>query len=66
MSTQDHHKIDKVVLKMRHLHSAQQIVDDHTDQQKAQDWLAGVAGQSDKVKDLVMQELWRKEDFQST
>jgi hypothetical protein len=41
-----------------------QIVDDHTDQQKAQDWLAGVAGQSDEVKDLVMQELWRKEDFQ--
>jgi hypothetical protein len=43
----------------------QQIVDDCTDQQKAQDWLAGVAGQSDKVKDLVMQELWKKEDFQS-
>jgi hypothetical protein len=43
---------------------ARQIVDDCTDQQKAQDWLAGVARQSDKVKDLVMQELWRKEDFQ--
>jgi hypothetical protein len=43
---------------------AQQIVNDQTNQQKAQDWLAGVAGQSDKVKDLVMQELWRKEDFQ--
>jgi hypothetical protein len=41
------------------------IVDDRTDQQKAQDWLAGVANKTDDVKDLVMQQLWRREDFQN-
>jgi hypothetical protein len=41
------------------------IVDDRTDQQKAQDWLTGVANETDDVKDLVMQQLWRQEDFQN-
>jgi hypothetical protein len=27
--------------------------------------LSGVAEENDEVKDLVMQELWRKEDFQN-
>jgi hypothetical protein len=34
-------------------------------QQKAHDWLSGVAEENDEVKDLVMQELWKKEDFQN-
>jgi hypothetical protein len=33
--------------------------------QRAQNWLSGVAEENDEVKDLVMQELWKKEDFQS-
>jgi hypothetical protein len=41
-----------------------QIVDNQTTQQKAQDWLMGVAGESNDVKDLVMQQLWNREDFQ--
>jgi hypothetical protein len=35
-------------------------------QQKARDWLQGVADEEDNVKDLVMQELWKKEDFPNT
>jgi hypothetical protein len=46
-------------------HVACSIVDDRTDQQKAQDWLTGVANETDDVKDLVMQQLWRQEDFQN-
>jgi hypothetical protein len=34
-------------------------------QQKAQAWLEGVAEEPDEVKDLVMQQLWRREDFQN-
>jgi hypothetical protein len=29
------------------------------------DWLSGVAGEDNHVKDIVMQELWKKEDFQN-
>jgi hypothetical protein len=46
-------------------HMAQNIVNDCTDQQKAQDWLMGVANETDDIKDLVMQQLWRQEDFQN-
>jgi hypothetical protein len=42
---------------------ARGIVDDRSALQKAQDWLSGVANEDDGVKDLVMQELWKKEDF---
>jgi hypothetical protein len=31
----------------------------------AMDWLSGVAGEYDNVKDIIMQELWKKEDFQN-
>ena len=34
-----------------------------TPQQQAQEWLQGVAGAPDEVKDLVLQELWGKEGF---
>ena len=44
---------------------ARVVADSHNPQQKAQDWLNGVAGESDEVKDMVLQQLWKKEDFQS-
>jgi hypothetical protein len=52
-------------------YTARSIVDDRsiiegrTPQQKAQAWLEGVAEEPDEVKDLVMQQLWRREDFQN-
>jgi hypothetical protein len=55
----------------RRLYAARSIVDDRsviegrTPQQKAQAWLEGVAEEPDEVKDLVMQQLWRREDFQN-
>jgi hypothetical protein len=39
------------------------VVDDRTLHQRANDWLTGVADENDDVKDIVMQELWGKEDF---
>jgi hypothetical protein len=45
--------------------TTRRITDERTPQQKATDWLAGVANKDDSVKDIVMQELWKKEDFQS-
>jgi hypothetical protein len=41
------------------------IADDRTPQQRATDWLTSVADEHDDVKDIVMQELWGKEDFQN-
>lgn len=32
---------------------------------RAYNWLSGMAQESDKVKDKVFRELWKKEDFQS-
>jgi hypothetical protein len=43
----------------------QRIADERTPQQRATDWLSGVADEDDSVKDIVMQELWKKEDFQN-
>jgi hypothetical protein len=43
----------------------QSIIEGRMPQQKAQAWLEGVAEEPDEVKDLVMQQLWRKEDFQN-
>jgi hypothetical protein len=42
------------------------VADDRTPQQRATDWLTSVADEHDDVKDIVMQELWGKEDFQNT
>jgi hypothetical protein len=42
------------------------VADDRTPHQRATDWLSGVADENDKVKDIIMQELWGKEDFQNT
>jgi hypothetical protein len=41
------------------------VADDRTPQQRATDWLSSVADEHDDVKDIVMQELWGKEDFQN-
>jgi hypothetical protein len=41
------------------------IVDDRDPQQHATDWLTGVANENDDVKDIVMQELMGREDFQN-
>ena len=37
--------------------------DNRTDEQKAKDWLGGVAAENDNVKDMVLQDLWKNEDF---
>ena len=33
--------------------------------QQASDWLSGVAGEVDEVKDMILQDLWKKEGFQN-
>jgi hypothetical protein len=66
----DHRVPGKGILK-KNYYAARSIVDDRsvaetrTPQQKAQDWLSGVAEEEDEVKDLVMQQLWKREDFQN-
>ena len=34
-------------------------------QQRASNWLHGVAGEDDEVKDLILKDLWMKEGFQN-
>ena len=41
---------------------ARAVADNRTSQQRADNWLNGVAKQGDKVKDMVLHGLWRKED----
>jgi hypothetical protein len=41
------------------------VADDRTPQQHATDWLTSVADEHDDVKDIIMQELMGKEDFQN-
>ena len=45
---------------------ASATANDRTDEQKARDWLGGVAAENDNVKDMVLQDLWKNEDFLST
>jgi hypothetical protein len=42
------------------------VAEERTPQQRATDWLAGVADEHNNVKDIVMQELMGREDFQNT
>ena len=42
------------------------IADECTDEQKAKDWLGGIAAENNNVKDMVLQDLWKNEDFLST
>jgi hypothetical protein len=44
---------------------ARVVADNRTSQQKAMDWLQGVANKDDEVKDIIMQSLWKREDFPS-
>jgi hypothetical protein len=46
------------------LQVAQAIMDQRSPQQKADEWLARVAGEEDNINDLVLQALWKQEDFQ--
>jgi hypothetical protein len=39
------------------------VAEERTPQQRATNWLSGVAEEDNDVKDIVMQELWGKEDF---
>jgi hypothetical protein len=41
------------------------VVNNHDPQQRSTDWLSGVANENDDVKDIVMQELMGREDFQN-
>jgi hypothetical protein len=43
----------------------QQVAENKTPQQRATDWLSGIADEEDDVKDIVMQELMGREDFQN-
>jgi len=31
--------------------------------ERANDWLHGLGGESDEVKDMVLQTMWKREDF---
>ena len=42
---------------------ARTMTDNRTDEQKAKDWLGGVAAENNNVKDMVLQDLWKNEDF---
>ena len=42
---------------------ADTIADKRTDEQKAKDWLGGLAAENNNVKDMVLQDLWKNEDF---
>ena len=44
------------------IHVARAVTDMCTPQQKADKWLSGVAGESDEVKDKVLQALWKREE----
>ena len=39
--------------------------DSRPPQQRASDWLNGVTGEDNKVKDLILKDLWMKEGFQN-
>ena len=45
---------------------ARVVTNNHTDEQKAQDWLGGVAAENHNVKDMVLQDLWKNKDFLGT
>jgi hypothetical protein len=39
------------------------IVDNRTPQQRADNWFKNIANEDDETKDIVMQTLWKQEDF---
>ena len=42
---------------------ARTVADNRTPQERAHEWMTGVANEPDNVKDIVIRELWKKEDF---
>jgi hypothetical protein len=50
---------------------AEQGVEEHqiaravagTDEERSKQWLEGVASENDTVKDMIIQSLWKEEDF---
>jgi hypothetical protein len=42
---------------------ARTVADNRTPQERAHEWMTGVANEPDDVKDIVIRELWKKEDF---
>jgi hypothetical protein len=36
-----------------------------TDEERSKQWLEGVASENDMVKDMIIQSLWKDEDFRS-
>jgi ribosomal protein L16 Arg81 hydroxylase len=42
---------------------AQIVADNRTPQQRADDWFKNIANEDDETKDIVMQTLWKQEDF---
>ena len=41
------------------------VTDKCTDEQKVKDWLGGMVAENGNVKDMVLQDLWKNEDFLS-
>jgi hypothetical protein len=41
------------------------VVNERDPQQRTTDWLSGVANENDDVKDIAIQELMGREDFQN-
>ena len=39
------------------------VADNRTPQERAHEWMTGVANEPDDIKDIVIRELWKKEDF---
>jgi hypothetical protein len=39
------------------------VTDNRTPQQRADDWFKNIANEDDETKDIVMQTLWKQEDF---
>jgi hypothetical protein len=44
---------------------AQAVANNRTPQERARAWLEGVAGEDDAVKEYILQDMWKKEDFPS-
>jgi hypothetical protein len=42
------------------------VADNRTPQQQADDWFKNIANEDDETKDIVIQTLWKQEDFPNT
>jgi hypothetical protein len=39
------------------------VTDNRTPQQRADNWFKNIANEDDETKDIIMQMLWKQEDF---